>query len=229
MAIVKKYKAEVISIHNPFDTIYTIEFKSVSGTFRYLPGQFLHLALDEYDPSSGWPDSRCFSMQTSPSNETLKITFAVKGKFTKRMADELKVGKVIDIKLPYGELFQQEHSKSDVVFIAGGTGITPFLSVFCNPTFSEYSNPILYFGIRNSTYNIYKNELSKAKEINPSLNIQIVDQEKEGILNIASISNKHGHKVTYFISGPQPMIASFKEKLLTKGVPISSIKTDDWE
>ena len=82
----------------------------------------MHLALDEYDPSSGWPESRCYSMQTSPVNEFIKITFSVKGKFTTRMADELKQGKIIDLKLPYGDFFQQDHSKENVVFIAGGTG-----------------------------------------------------------------------------------------------------------
>ena len=67
MAIVKKYLAEVVHIENKVEGTYTVEFKSLSGPFKYLSGQFLHLALDEYDPSSGWPESRCFSMQSSPA------------------------------------------------------------------------------------------------------------------------------------------------------------------
>ena len=115
MAIVKKYKAEVISFVNHFDNIYTVELASKSGNFKYLPGQFLHFALDEYDPSSNWPESRCFSMQTSPSSHTIKITFSAKGNFTTRMANELCIGKTVDIKLPFGELFQQDHNKESVV------------------------------------------------------------------------------------------------------------------
>lgn len=191
MSQVKKYKAEVISVVNQVDNIYTAEFKSNSGKFKYLPGQFLHLALDEYDPSFGWPESRCFSMQSSPVNELIKITFSVKGSFTARMAEELKNGKIVDLKLPYGDLFQQEHSKNNVVFIAGGTGITPFLSEFNDPSFAEYINPKLYLGFRKQTYNIYKNDLILAKEINPALSIKTKYQDTDGILDIDSISNEN--------------------------------------
>ena len=62
MALVKKYLAEVVSIDNTIDGLYTLELKSLSKPFKYYPGQFLHFALDEYDPSGIWPESRCFSM-----------------------------------------------------------------------------------------------------------------------------------------------------------------------
>ena len=45
MAVIKKYKAEIVSIVNVIDNIYTIEFKAIDTNFKYSPGQFLHLAL----------------------------------------------------------------------------------------------------------------------------------------------------------------------------------------
>lgn len=229
MSQVKKYKAEVISVLNPVDNIYTVEFKSHSGRFKYLPGQFLHLALDEYDPSFGWPESRCFSMQSSPVNEFIKITFSVKGSFTFRMAQNLLNGEIVDLKLPYGELFQQEHSKNNVVFIAGGTGITPFLSTFSDPSFAEYVNPKLYLGVRNVNYNIYENDLVLVFKRNQTLSIKLKYQDIDGVLNIDSISNENGITTTYFISGPHSMISSFKSKLISLGLDESFIMTDDWE
>src|SRR3989339_1953531 len=124
MAIVKKYKATVVEINNPLPDIFTISF-SCDKKFQYNPGQFLHLALDESDGIGQWPESRCFSMQSSPNEKTLKITFAVKGNYTKRIAHELQEGKKVWLKLPYGDLFSQDHSLINCVFIAGGTGITP--------------------------------------------------------------------------------------------------------
>jgi ferredoxin-NADP reductase len=229
MSLPKKYKAEVISVVNPIDKIYTIELKSDSGAFKYRPGQFLHLALDEYDPSSGWPESRCYSMQTSPVNEFIKITFSVKGKFTTRMADELKQGKIIDLKLPYGDFFQQDHSKENVVFIAGGTGITPFLSLFNDPSFIEYSSPKLYFGVREKGYNIYTEFLNLAMEINPGLQIDIRYQDKSGFLDLDQIFYENKEDCTYFISGPQTMISVFKSRLISLGLTGGNVKTDDWE
>jgi ferredoxin-NADP reductase len=229
MPIVKKYKAEVISVVNPAENIYTAEFKSCTGTFKYLPGQFLHLALEEYDPSSSWPESRCFSMQSPPNQTTLKITWSVKGLFTKRMAEELIPGKIIDIKLPFGELFQQEHNKKNVVFIAGGTGITPFLSAFTDPNFSEYSDPKLYFGIREKKFHIYSEEFEIARSINPDLKIIECYQDKDGMIDILKILEENGIQSTYFISGPQLMISNFKKELINQGVNPGKIKTDEWE
>jgi ferredoxin-NADP reductase len=225
----KKYKAEVISVLNPIDNIYTVEFHSLSGRFKYLPGQFLHLALDEYDPSFGWPDSRCFSMQSSPASDLIKITYSVKGNFTRRMVEKLIKGMIVDLKLPFGELFQQEHLKDNVVFIAGGTGITPFLSVFNDPSFSEYKSPKLYLGVRKQNYNIYGIDLNQSLQINPSLKIIIKYENIDGILDIEKIFNENGDQITYFISGPQIMISSFKSRLLGFGLSESSIKTDEWE
>lgn len=226
---VKKYKAKVESIINPVDNIYTVEFRSLCGKFRYLPGQFLHLALEEYDPSGGWPESRCFSFQSSPASEFIKITFSVKGNFTNRMAEELTTGKIIDLKLPYGELFQKEHSKDKAVFIAGGTGITPFLSLFNDKSFSEYRNPKLYLGVRGRCYNIYEEDLALALQINHSLVVKIKYQDEEGVLDVDNIFNENSINSTYFISGPKLMIYSFKTRLTALGLNEYYVMTDDWE
>jgi predicted ferric reductase len=229
MAIVKKYKAEIVSIKNHFENIYTIEMISKYGNFKYLPGQFLHFALDEYDPSFNWPESRCFSMQSSPQCTVLKITYATKGSFTQRMAKELYTGKIVDIKLPYGELFQQTHSKENVVFIAGGTGVTPYLSSFTDQSFISYKNPKLYFGLREKRFNIYQRELDLAKEINPTLSIKIVYQDEQGILDINRIVKENSEHSTFFLSGPHAMISDFKKFMIANGVLDNNIKTDDWE
>ncbi|MDP3463666.1 MAG: FAD-dependent oxidoreductase [Bacteroidales bacterium] len=229
MAIVKKYKAEVVSVNNSIEGVYTVEFRSLDKAFRYDPGQFLHLALDAFDPAGQWPDSRCFSMQSSPNEELIRITYAIKGSFTSQMVAELKPGIEVILKLPYGDLFTQQHAKSNNVFIAGGTGITPFLSLFTHSSFALYNRPVLYAGFRNQKMNLYANELSKAKEINPSLEWHFVYEDSNGRLNIQEIFENSKSGSTYFISGPPVMIKSFKDYLLQANVGQNWILTDDWE
>jgi len=222
----KKYKSELISILNPFEGIYTLEFRSFGSKFKYLPGQFLHIAIDEeYDGSSQWPESRCFSMQSNPSEETIRITYAVKGEFTKQMEQTLKVGSEVWLKLPYGDLFQQSHNKTNTVFIAGGTGITPFLSLFTHESFKEYSNPKAYLGFRSKAFNIYQKELDLAQ----NLSLNLFFQDTDGILDIEKIFDQNGVESNYFISGPPAMIKAFKKALIAQGVPTVNILTDDWE
>src|SRR5664280_2651995 len=152
--LVKKYRSRVVSIINPFEGIYTVEFESLNGNYKFNPGQFLHLSIDtDYDGSDQWPESRCFSMQSNPDDSTIRITYSVKGRFTLKMELLLRVGSEVWLKLPYGNLFTQHHCKENTVFIAGGTGITPFLSLFTNAAFKEYKNPGIYLGFKNHEYN----------------------------------------------------------------------------
>jgi len=248
--LAKKYRSTVTSIINPFTGIYTLEFKSLNGKYKYLPGQFLHIALDEdYDGSSQWPESRCFSMQSNPNEETIKITYAVKGEFTKQMEQQLRVGSEVWLKLPYGDLFTQTHNKTNTVFIAGGTGITPFLSLFTHESFNEYTNPHIYLGFRSKDFNIYQAELDRmttiraispeSEAIRDSCNssreqsdsgfVKSFFQDNDGIINIQQIFDENGIDSDYFISGPPAMIKAFKQALITKGVAAQNVLTDDWE
>lgn len=229
MAIVKKYPSKILSIQNSIEGIYTLEFESLGRPYKYDAGQFLHLAIDEYDPSEQWPESRCFSMQSASNEEIIKITYAAKGQFTRRMEQQLKVGSEVTIKLPYGDLFVQEHNKENTVFIAGGTGITPFLSLFTDAQFASYNNAVLYAGFRTQAMNLYQTELDKAKAINSSFESNCIYQDKEGILDIEKILENHNLNTYFFISGPPVMIKNFKQTLISKGVKEENVLTDDWE
>jgi ferredoxin-NADP reductase len=230
--LVKKYKSQVISIKNPFSDIYTIEFRSLNGRYKYNPGQFLHLALDfDYDGSGQWPESRCFSMQSSPSEENIRITYSVKGSFTRQMKDDLKIGSEVWLKLPFGNLFNQPHNKENTVFIAGGTGITPFLSLFIDPSFKEYINPSIYIGFRSHSFNIYKEELSLIDKIlsHQKSKLTISYEDQHGQLDIEKIYMENGSTNDYFLSGPPIMLKSFQNSLMKKNFPKEKILTDSWE
>ena len=228
--IIKKYKAKVEKIENEIEGVYTLTFTCDDRKFRYSPGQFLHIAIDnDYDGSGQWPESRCFSMQTSPEDEYLKITYAVKGDFTKKMEKELKVGSEVWLKMPYGELFDLGHNSDNTVFISGGTGITPYLSLFTDSKFANYKNPVLYAGYRSEKFNIYDKDLSKASFINSEMKVHNVYEDIDGKLNIDKIFKENGFSSSYFISGPPIMIKLFKQALLSFGVSENIIFTDEWE
>jgi predicted ferric reductase len=225
--LAKKYKSELVSISNFIEGIYTLEFRSLGRPYIYRPGQFLHLAIDSsYDGIGQWPDSRCFSMQSNPDNKNILLTYAVKGDFTSKMERELRVGFELWLKLPYGDLFDRNHNQENNVFISGGTGITPFLSLFSHISFNEYINPRIYLGFRSKEYNLYQAELSNSFVTDKMLNV--IYQDQDGILDINRIFSENGTTSIYFISGPPIMINSFRKVLLENNVPEANIITDDW-
>ncbi|MCF7804211.1 MAG: FAD-dependent oxidoreductase [Candidatus Marinimicrobia bacterium] len=226
--LAKKYPSRIVSITKQLEEIFTVEFESLRWRYRYYPGQFLHLAIDEtYDGVGQWPESRCFSMQSNPDEENIRITYAVKGKFTTQMEETMEEGDKVWLKLPYGDLFTQDHNKEKTVFLAGGTGITPFLSLFTHESFREYKNPKIYLGFRSKKHHIYQDELTNAK--NQSKMVEVYFENHDGLIDIDRVFKKNGVSSDYFISGPPDMISGFKKALIERGVSEGSVLTDEWE
>lgn len=239
MAIIVKIPALVTDVQRHTADICTFIMKPLKPFPFYKPGQFLHLALDAYDPSFAWPESRVFSIASSPANRNeIIISFTIKGNYTKRMYDTININDTVWLKLPYGEFVFDTNIKS--VFIAGGTGITPFISHLAYLIDKPMNHkPIeLHYGVRESKHIIFSNIIEKAKlqlsDFSYKFYCENFSYEKdidaiEGIINIDFIyeSNKNS-ECNYYISGPISMISNFKTYLLSKGIPESFIKTDDW-
>jgi len=230
MAMVKKVSATVAEvIIRESGSVYTLVLKPHGRSVRYAAGQFLHLALADYDPSQPWPESRCFSMQSAPDEEVIRLTYAVKGGFTGHMAQKLSVGSDVWLKLPYGDLFTREHSRESTVFIAGGTGVTPFLSLFAHPRFATYRSPKLFLGLRSAAHDFYADELERAVQLNPDFLVTRCFQNQTGFIDSEQVLRAGLAQSAYFISGPPEMIFYFKDFLVKRGVEPDRILTDDWE
>jgi ferredoxin-NADP reductase len=239
----RKVKAKVVDLQ-VFDNcvgMFTLkpEFKC-----RYRSGQFLHLAMDPYDPSNNWPESRVFSIvNATNSNQEIKILVSSKGSFTRGMLQKLKKGSEVWIKLPYGEFSFNNASNADLVLIAGGTGISPFISFleeFLHG--NSHCNSIhLFYGIRNHNLLIFENLFNALfeKKANFFLNLFIENATSEkalfeystGIIPIQKIIEMSHYlkKPQFYLSGPPKMIDSFCNSLTTIGFDKSQIFFDRWD
>ncbi len=219
----KKYNAIVKKITDYSEGIYSVLFKMPS-VVKFKPGQFLHLTLDEYDQSSGyWPESRVFSISSSPNTDEVEIVYSVKGVYTKRMSEELSESKSVWLKMPYGDFIIENHIKSGekVFLVAGGTGISPFISFL--RSYKNGYDITLYYGIRNQKLYIYKEILENLKN---NINLNVI----EGLMNVEDISKKifENSNSKTFMSGPINMINSYKEKLINLGYDKNNIIIDEW-
>ena len=205
---------------------------------RFRPGQFLHLAIDPFDPSQHWPESRVFSIASPPDDrQRLRITVSALGKFTQRMM-ALKEGDQVWVKLPYGDFVIQSEENAPVILIAGGTGITPFVSFFAG---ASTTAPVrVLYGARRSELLIYREVLKQAKERAPNLAWQAFVEEnasggeRPGRLSVEAAletarTTGAGDAATYYISGPPAMLSMFRAGLATAGVPPQRIRTDAWD
>jgi NAD(P)H-flavin reductase len=117
-----------------------VNFKPYGRVPLAKPGQFLHLTVDVYDPTGGfWPESRVFSIASAPGASEISIVYSVKGQYTKRMERVLAPGYEVWLKLPYGDFIVESaiEKDQDIVLIAGGTGLSPFLHI-CKICINRY-------------------------------------------------------------------------------------------
>lgn len=240
MAIISKIPAIVDDIVKHTENIVSYSFLPQKRLPKFKPGQFLHLATEAYDPSSEWPDSRVFSIMSSPNNsKRIKIIISKKGNFTAHIINNLKIGDEVWLKLPYGDFTFENHDEN-IVLIAGGTGISPFIC-FLEDSLDKIQNKHikLYYGVKNSQSVIFNKELIKYQnDIKNFLCDLFIENDEEfsgfsfykGIIDIDLILNENNSPSTcYYLSGPIEMIKAFKIKLIENNIPINKIIIDSWE
>jgi len=237
MATPKKIEAIVTKRQIIDNRVMLLEMKPTKRVPNFSPGQFLHLALDKYDPSESWPESRVFSIASSPDTrqERISLLISKQGKFTQRMFEEIAENKELWIKLPYGDFTLNNRLEEENIFIAGGTGISPFLSIL-KSNLEDYHSIKMYFGIRSIEYFIEKSFLIHKQKIDPNFDMEIFIENnnsteyKSGVIDIQYIFYKHRQeKCNYFLSGPKKMIDTFSNYLTKQRVQEKRIIIDSWE
>ncbi len=126
----------------------------------WIPGMFMQVSLEPRSASSVWLDSRAFSF-ASYGYSKAKILVKREGNFTSRLIEYSTEGFRTSVRYPFGDVFL--NSGNDKVMIAGGTGVSIFLSYidFLNSTGSTTTN-FLFHSIKNSgndIRNFYWNSL----------------------------------------------------------------------
>jgi ferredoxin-NADP reductase len=254
-----KFLAEVVSILRHDQDVATYLFRCLMPRPRWKPGQFLHLALDPYDPSGHWPESRCFTMASgSLEKELVRLTIAAKGTFTRRILAELQPGRKVWMKAPYGDFIVRTSAERDVVLIAGGTGITPFVAFMEDALVKGLVGKVwLHYGARSPDLLVFREFAERCARrfsafrvdcyaetgaagatIAGRIDLQRAVLKAEGGRpedeneNSSLILHPSSFKsaATYYLCGPQEMINAFRARLTGQfGVPESNVKIDAWE
>jgi ferredoxin-NADP reductase len=230
VAVVRRISCTVRSIIDHGERVYTLELEPSTRVPPFKPGQFLHLAIDPFDGSDFWPESRVFSIASSPQDrDRLTITYAVKGAFTTRMERELLPGAVVWAKLPYGEFVVD--AATDAVLFAGGTGVTAFTAFLHSLAPDLTSRVVLFYGARTPDLFVYGPLAEdRAREV-PSFTCHLVNEATAGRLEVDAAWPAIAplRDPVFYLSGPPAMLAALTAQLRGRDVPDERIRTDAWE
>lgn len=221
--------------------VYQVDLAIAPHLNRFLPGQFMHLSMEEFDPSLGfWPESRVFSIASAPRTATLQIVYSVKGRYTKKMEAELRPGRQVWVKFPYGDFVvsRLRDPSRPAIFLAGGTGVAPFIPFLDDPS-TNLHNVHVFYGVRYPDHLLYRETWERLfnqgrAQVHLFCEEGVIDGlvHSRGRFGIAELTQAAGGSVVtgqYFLSGPPSMIAAMKKSLNEAGVAANDIFSDDWE
>lgn len=199
--------------------------------FNFKAGQFCFLRLNKDKLYARHP----FTISSSPGEEDLHFTIKLNGIFTKK-ASELEKGREVIVEGPFG-IFTLEDDKKDLVFLAGGVGITPFMSMIRNQLKNKKRQSILLlYGSRTKGGAIFKNELDKIKE-KWFRKIYVLSQDnshhkmcEKGYINRKTLRKyvKDIKNSIYYICGPEPMKVLCKKELKALCVDSKNIVSESF-
>lgn len=209
------------------DTV-EVSFDLTNQDFKFQAGQYIQIKI----PKLLYPDpkgtSRVFSICSSPNNKNISIAFRNSGSGFKRTLAELPAGTAVVIEGPFGFFtLPKKPSQSAIVFIAGGIGITPCMSMIRFVGEEQLSSKItLLYANRDQESAAYLEELQAIAQKNSDFSLI----NKFGPIDIDFIgqSIKNLNEPIWYVVGPPPMVADVRAMLFQMNIDMGRVYSEEF-
>jgi propane monooxygenase reductase component len=233
---IQEVQAEVEVIESLTPEIKRLMLKLVDPPeMAFRAGQFAEIYVPGND------EHRAYSMANTPySDERAEFIIRVfpDGVFSSLLEGPLKVGDSLRLNVPYGVFMLREDSDSDIIFIGGGTGMAPLLSILRHIAEKGIErNVTFYFGARRRQDLFYIDKIRELGEqlpgefrFVPALSEPGPDDEWDGetglITDVVERLEEDLSGAEAYLAGPPPMIDASLPVLHSKGVKEKKIYYD---
>jgi ferredoxin-NADP reductase len=230
------YRAQIVEIRDEMADMYTLVLKPETGVIdRQWPlfeaGQYIELMIEK----DGARTLRCFSISSSPAHYDqtglieLSIRIQEKGRITPWIRQQLALGSLVNISAAQGDfVLPKTEAPEKLLFIAGGSGITPFRSMLqqqamnkdnFNGASAELDIHLLYYS-RDNQHIVFQQELEQLEKDFSNITVTFIDSEVSGFIcadHLQEYCSDFSQR-SAFICGPSPMIQQARKVLADQGV-----------
>ena len=202
--------------------------------FRFFPGQYVDIGVHDSE------ETRSFSMANISAKESGQLEFIIKcypgGMFSEFLDTSLQVGDELPITGPFG-VFTLRDSPAELVFVGGGAGMAPILSVLRSLAERDPDRKAtFYYGARGQRDLCFEPELKALEKLLPgftyvpALSEPAADDAWEGEVGlITDVVRKYEHdlrRTDAYVCGPPPMVEAAIAVLGDLGAPEGRIFYD---
>lgn len=168
--LMSDYAFTVQNIIKESPNMWTIEFAEKNGKkIKYQPGQF---GFFSFKSDAVVEEEHPFSISSGNTKDHMSITIKELGDYTRQIS-HLKVGDKVYVDAPYGKFSYMNHQhEKELVFIAGGVGITPMISMLRHmQVFDKQRKVTLLWGMNQISDYIIKDEIDAMLREMPNLKV----------------------------------------------------------
>lgn len=222
--LVKKFRYKVKNLNHLNENMVEIEMVPVKNRMVFSPGQF---AFFNFISEAVSTESHPFSISSSSRENSLKIVFKNLGDFTNKLKN-LKQDDEVLVDGPYGYFSHEKVKNTNQIWIAGGIGITPFLSM--SQALSPDYNIALFHSVKEEKEAIFSKQLEEFSRGNKNFKYNLWVSRDNGYLTAPAIFDIiDGSKDReIFLCGPAPFMESLKNQFVLLGVNIKKIHYENF-
>ncbi len=192
-----------------------------NASLSFLPGQYVHVGVP------GTSQSRSYSFSSMPREG--KVEFLVRnipgGLMSTWLSDVAAPGVAVTMTGPVGSFYLRDITRP-LVFLAGGTGLAPFLAMLEEIRRTGCKQPIhMIYGVTNDADLVEMDKLETFIRDIPSLTLSTCvaspdsQHPKKGyVTNHLPDDALHGGDVDIYLCGPPPMVDAVRNWLAGKGI-----------
>jgi propane monooxygenase reductase component len=199
--------------------------------FKFFPGQYVDISVPGSD------EVRSFSMANTSARESGQLEFVIKvypdGLFSEYLDQTLKVGDRLTVSGPYGVFMLRDAPDKDLIFVGGGAGMAPILSLLRSMAERGIDRKaVYYYGARRRADLCFEEELRALEQTLPDFRFvpALSDEDWEGenglITDVVSRSESALGRAHAYICGPPPMVEAAVPLLTRLGIPEKHVYFD---
>ncbi len=221
---IKKYKYIVSSVKVLGGNVTEVMLKPSQEKLNFTPGQFAFVSFKDSKVSK---ESHPFSLSSPAGLDEISFTMKMLGDYTSVLPG-LSVGSEALIEGPFGKFSYKDSVNKNQIWIAGGIGVTPFLSMIDSVSKDPEYSVDFYYCLKNSNEAVHLEDLKKYE--NSKIKIITHYSDTDGFINADVIKSKsngfEGKDV--FLCAPPVMIRSMRKQLLSAGVKNQVIHSEEF-
>jgi predicted ferric reductase len=203
---IKKYK--VLAVKQINGSVNEVVLKPTGESIQHMAGQFVFISFEQ----KGFEEAHPFTISSAEGD--LTITIKNLGNYTAQIG-QLKPGTLAKVEGPFGKFTYMNSINKKQVWLAGGIGITPFLSMARSlGESSDYEIDLIYCA-KNASEIVFINELNVIAGSRPWFRVHPFCSDDSGRISAQKINQLVGglKDRDFYMCGPAPMMGSIKQQL----------------